>query len=105
MTRNRAIPRMVALAGIVLLALGLPACSSSGCASLPWLTNRYPDSTNVVQRPTYEPDTGKPFFLGGYAGANYDPIFRRRRILNDGETAPVASQPTLSIDQGAWDPD
>ena len=31
----------------------------------------------AVQRPTYGPDTGKPFFLGGYAGANYGPLFPR----------------------------
>ena len=80
MTGKRAMPRMVAFAGILVLSLALPACTSSG---YPFLTNRNPNTDYaeyVVQRPTYGPDTGKPFFLGGYAGANYGPLFPRRAM-------------------------
>jgi hypothetical protein len=55
------------------LALG---CASNGSGST-WLRGPCPDSTNVVQRPTYEIPTTKPLYLGGYAGANYTryPVF------------------------------
>jgi hypothetical protein len=46
-----------------------------GCASEPSVRPQ-PDSSNVVQRPVYlVPDT-KPLYLGGYAGANYEPSAR-----------------------------
>ena len=62
MTGKRAIQRIFAFAGFVVLPLALPACTSSG---YPFLTNRNPNTDYaeyVVARPTYGPDTGKPFF-------------------------------------------
>jgi hypothetical protein len=62
--------RLRALFAGLAIALSL----ASGCASdrsglvSPF---RRSDSTNVVQRPTYEVEGTKPLFLGGYAGANY----------------------------------
>ena len=39
-------------------------------------------------RPSYGPDTGKPFFVGGYAGNDYGPFFQRRAIqVEPGVTA------------------
>jgi hypothetical protein len=105
MTGIRAASRMAGWAGILVFSFGLPACSSSGYLGYPFLTNRNPNSEYAVQRPTYGPDTGKPFFLGGYAGASYDPLFRRQRMLTDVGGPPVTSQPTVSVDQGAWDND
>jgi hypothetical protein len=105
MTAKRAIQRMVAFAGLVILPLALPACTSSG---FPLLTNRNPNrdySRYEVMRPTYGPDTGKPFLLGGYAGANYGPLFSRRAIQYDGGPAMVTPEPTVSVEHGAWQPD
>ena len=81
MTAIRPIRRRVALAGVLLAILALPACSSWRDGSgYPLLTNRNPNREYVVQRPTYGPDTGKPFFVGGYAGDTYAPLFPRRAM-------------------------
>ena len=88
MTWKRAIPRRFAWAAILVLSVAMPACTSSG---YPFLTNRNPNrdySEYVVARPTYGPDTGKPFLLGGYAGANYGPLFPHKRYrVRSWETA------------------
>jgi hypothetical protein len=97
--------RMFGFAGFVVLPLVLPGCTSSG---YPFLTNRNPNTDYgdyVVQRPTYGPDTGKPFFLGGYAGADYGPLLPRRSIQYDGGAMTGAPQPGVSIEHGAWEPD
>jgi hypothetical protein len=91
---------------LALAALGLPACSSWGNGSgYPLFTNRNPNREYVVQRPTYGPDSGKPFFLGGYAGANYGPLFPRSRMQYEAGAVPVTPQPTVSVEHGAWDPE
>jgi hypothetical protein len=107
MTAIRPIRRSAALAGVLLAILALPACSSWRDGSgYPLLTNRNPNREYVVQRPTYGPDTGKPFFVGGYAGANYAPLFPRRAMeYEEGEGVPVGAQPTVSVEHGAWDPE
>lgn len=102
MTWIRATSRTAGLAGVLCLGLGLPACTSSG-TGFPIFTNRNPNKEYAVQRPTYGPDTGKPFYLGGYAGKSYEPLFRRNRVLTDESGQPVATQPTVSVDQGAWE--
>jgi hypothetical protein len=50
----------------------------AGCASERSVRPQ-PDSTNVVQRPTYEVDRAKTLYLGGYAGANYESGVRPAR--------------------------
>jgi hypothetical protein len=57
-------------AGVAIAMSFASGCASdrSGLASSP---SRRSDSTNVVQRPTYEVEGTKPLYLGGYAGANY----------------------------------
>jgi hypothetical protein len=105
MTGKRAIQRLVVFAGFAAIALSLPACTSSG---YPFLTNRNPNrdyGEYMVARPTYGPDTGKPFFLRGYAGADYGPLFPRRAMRYDGGPVTVEPQPALSVEHGAWEPD
>ena len=105
MNGKRAIQRIFAFAGFVVLPLALPACTSSG---FPFLTNRNPNKDYAeysVARPTYGPDTGKPFFVGGYAGADYGPLFPRRAMQYDGGPMNVTPQPSVSVDHGAWEPD
>jgi hypothetical protein len=50
----------------LLLAPVLTGCSSHH------MVRPQPDTTNVVQRPVYEVEGTRPFYLGGYAGASYD---------------------------------
>lgn len=102
---KRGIRRIGGVAASLVLAVGLPACASWGDGSgYPLFTNRNPNKTYTVARPTYEPDTGKPFFLGGYAGANYGAIFPRR-FMDVEQVVPAPSQPKVSVEQGAWDPE
>jgi hypothetical protein len=58
-------PRLIGL--IVLFGPFLSGCSSDRMI--------YPrrGSTNVVRRPTYNLPEGKAVYLGGYAGASYNP--------------------------------
>jgi hypothetical protein len=57
--------------------LAIAISFASGCASDgSGLASRRSDSTNVVQRPTYQVEGTKPLFLGGYAGANYHDFVR-----------------------------
>jgi hypothetical protein len=60
---------------LLFAGLAIAISSASGCASdrtgLASSPSRRSDSTNVVQRPTYEVEGTKPLYLGGYAGANY----------------------------------
>ena len=68
MCRIAAFPGFSCLVGLIILV----GPFLSGCSS-----NRmvYPrrGSTNMVRRPTYNLPEGKPFYLGGYAGASYNP--------------------------------
>jgi hypothetical protein len=106
MTLTQTIRRLPACAGILALSLALPACASWGDGSgYPIFTNRNPNREYAVQRPTYGPDTGKPFFIKGYAGADYGPLFPRRRMQLEEGTVPVTTQPAVSVEEGAWDPD
>jgi hypothetical protein len=50
----------------------LPACGPDGFTA-PWLRGPDPASPYVVNRPAYA-DGARPFFVSGYAGANYEPI-------------------------------
>ena len=56
------------LIGLVFLL----AAVAPGCA---WdrVERPCPDTTNVVQRPTYPVEGTKPLYIGGYAGAYYGP--------------------------------
>ncbi|QEH33949.1 hypothetical protein OJF2_24810 [Aquisphaera giovannonii] len=54
------------------LLLCVLAFSLAGCASHRGLRTA-PDSQNVVQRPVYPAPGSRPFYIGGYAGADYRP--------------------------------
>jgi hypothetical protein len=101
MTAKRTIRRFGGMAAVLGLAFCLPAC-----AFPPWLNNRGPNAQYDVQRPTYGPgpDTGRPFFVGGYAGADYGPLFPRRMQL-ESEVQPGPTQPNISVESGGWNPE
>lgn len=69
--------RIVAGAGGVALLITLGGMLP-GCAGDRSLGSR-PDTTRIAQRPTYPIEGTRPLFLGGYAGANYDPATRPSR--------------------------
>jgi hypothetical protein len=101
MTAKRTMRRVGGFAALLGLALCIPAC-----AFPPWLSNRGPNAVYDVQRPNYDgPDTGKPFFMGGYAGADYGPLFPRRRMQVQEAGQPTAAQPSISVESGAWNPE
>jgi hypothetical protein len=60
--------RRAYLIGLVsLLSLSFPGCASDR------MVCPQRDGINVVRRPTYEGPGEKTMYLGGYAGATYDP--------------------------------
>jgi hypothetical protein len=63
--------RATLMATAVLLGVA-PACGPDGFTA-PWLRGPDPASPYVVNRPAYA-DGARPFFVSGYAGANYEPI-------------------------------
>ncbi len=66
--------RIASLAGLArLLGLAVVIGSTvSGCSSDRMILPER-GSTNVVRRPIYNAPEGKAVYLGGYAGASYDP--------------------------------
>jgi hypothetical protein len=67
MSRTASLAGRVCLIGLALAVGPLVAGCSSDRSYRP-----QPDTTNVVQRPTYDVDGAKTLYFGGYAGANYD---------------------------------
>jgi hypothetical protein len=67
MSRTASLAGRVCLIGLALAVGPLVAGCSSDRSYRP-----QPDTSSVVQRPTYEVEGAKTLYLGGYAGANYD---------------------------------
>ena len=64
-------PCLLGFARLIGLAILIGPCFS-GCSS-DRMVRPERESTNVVRRPTYDVPEGKTVYLGGYAGASYDP--------------------------------
>ena len=75
------------------------------CAFPPWLNNRGPNAVYDVQRPTYGPDTGKPFFRGWLCGCGLWPAVPACRMQLESEGQPVHDRPSVSVESGAWTPE
>lgn len=112
--------------GIVVLLVVSPACGPDGFTA-PWLRGPDPAAPYVANRPAYA-DGARPFFVSGYAGANYEPIVGGPRAafgvplpgpapppgLPAGPPpglpaeplpppAPPSGAPAVSVSQGAWE--
>jgi hypothetical protein len=100
------IPKPRPLAGtlaIILLSGYLPACNHPEGAPPPWI--RRPDSGRVSLRPIYDGSQARPFVLGGYAGANYVPPVVGRRVMVGQPVPPPQGQPSVTVNQGTWEPE
>jgi hypothetical protein len=105
---------------IIALLIVAPACDP-GKFQAPWL--RPPDSPYVVNRPAYT-DGARPFFISGYAGANYDSFVPGQRPITGmpapapvppaalpagppplAPTGPPAGPPAVTVSEGAWQTD
>jgi hypothetical protein len=85
---------------IGLLGFSIPACHSPGGH---WGWHEPRDSTNVAYRPAYERPGTRPFYPGGYAGADYGPS--RPRRPRAGDLGPGLDPNPLgpTINQGTWE--
>jgi hypothetical protein len=97
--------RWAGIAGLLVLA---PACTSDGMFSR-WLGGPGATSPYVANRPIY-PDGGRPFFIGGYAGANYEPIIGGARpVVGPPVPVPAPVPPpgppevSVTVNQGSWE--
>jgi hypothetical protein len=92
---------LAGLLATIALALFLPACHAPGQPPAPWIRQPSADSSNVTMRPPWDSTEVRPFVLGGYAGASYGPgVFGRRAFF--AQPAPPQSQPSVTVDRGAW---
>jgi len=106
----------VVIAAILVVS---PACGPDGFTA-PWLRGPDPASPYVVNRPAYA-DGARPFFISGYAGANYDSILGGPRAVfgvpvpaplpppgspaglpPEPPPGPPAGPPAVSVSQGSW---
>jgi hypothetical protein len=102
MAESRAKRPRIKLLGIVLFALPIPACSAPNGAPHPWL-RPFSRDANVVQRPTYEAPGERRFYVSGYAGHNYGPVFRGRAIVTDPAVSVPPGAPAVSVGHGTWE--
>ncbi|MGO9465728.1 MAG: hypothetical protein ACLQIB_37695 [Isosphaeraceae bacterium] len=100
----------VAIAAILVAA---PACGPDGFTA-PWLRGPNVASPYVVNRPAYA-DGARPFFISGYAGANYEPLgarpvygvpgpapVRAPVLTPEPPPAPPAGPPAVTVSEGSW---
>jgi hypothetical protein len=102
MIGQRSKPRRRHLLGIVLLAIGLPACNGPGPLS------PGDGSSRIAYRPVATSLRGRPFFVSGYGGADYSPARPRRRAPSGDAPAYVTPMPapnpaSVTVSQGTWD--
>jgi hypothetical protein len=64
--------RAISWGAIAMILLASPACGPDGFTA-PWMRSPDGASPYIVNRPAYA-DGARPFFVGGYAGANYEPF-------------------------------
>jgi hypothetical protein len=100
----RTTPRRIRFLGIILLAIGLPACHGGGPLS-PHLGD---GSGRVAYRPVPTSLRGRPFYVSGYGGNDYSPARPRRMAPNGDSPAYVAPMPapnprSVTVSQGTWD--
>jgi hypothetical protein len=100
----RTTPRRIRSLGMVLLAIGLPACHGAG----PLSPDQADGSRRVAYRPVPTSLRGRPFYVSGYGGADYTPA-RPRRMAPSGDASayvapmPAPNPPSVTISQGTWD--
>ncbi len=70
-----------------------PGCGPDGFTA-PWLRSPDPAAPWVANRPAYA-DGARPFFVSGYAGANYEPIVGGPRAAFGVPLPGPARPPTL----------
>ena len=101
MTRSSIVKERLALLGISSLALAFSACNGSGTTA-PW--RRPANDSYVAQRPPFDENGRKNFFVSGYAGATYGPLVPRSRMPRQSPSEPGVSlgEPRTIVEEGSW---
>lgn len=111
MAENRISGRLARALMMIPLALALPACRTAGG---PAPLVRTPDgsttpdvstSTRWSLRPILDGEGYRPFYLAGYAGASYGPGLFSGRVPVGTPVAQPAGTPSVTVEQGTWDPE
>ncbi len=112
-----ALQRRACWAVIAAILVVAPACGPDGFTA-PWLRGPDVASPYVANRPAYA-DGARPFFISGYAGANYEPLGARPvfgvpvpaplpapvappGLSPEPPPGPPAGPPAVSVSDGAW---
>ncbi len=64
-----------------------------------------PTTSRFSLRPILDGEGGRPYYVGGYAGASYGPgLFSRRAVVGTPVAQPSGT-PSVTVDQGTWEPE
>lgn len=92
MKDTRTAARRYASLGLSMVAIAMPACHGAGTAS------------RVAYKPVPTSLRGRPFYVSGYAGADYTPARPRRAVgVPAGPAYVPAGPPAVTVRQGTWD--
>ncbi len=97
--------RLAATLPIIALSVILPACHSPGGPPPPSV--RSPDGTtsSFSLRPILDGAGYRPYYVGGYAGASYGPGLFSRRGAAGIPPAQQSGSPSVTVEQGTWQPE
>jgi hypothetical protein len=93
---------------LIALSISLPACNAPGGPPPPLV--RSPDGSTPTTnrfslRPILDGEGGRPYYIGGYAGASYGPgLFSRRSTVGTPVIQP-SGPPSVTVNQGTWEPE
>ncbi len=101
MTRSTFLRDRLAWLAISSLALASSACNGPGMTA-PWRRSST-DDVYIAQRPPFDASGRKNFYVSGYAGATYGPIFQNRARPRVSALPDVSEgQPRTVIEEGDW---
>jgi hypothetical protein len=89
---------------IGVLSFLVPACKTPGGPPPPWVRSPDTGSTNVTMRPIFDGQRRRPFYISGYAGANYAPELFGRRGLIGTPVSSAPAQPVVTVEPGTLEP-
>jgi hypothetical protein len=93
---------------LVALSMTVPACNAPGRPPPPLVQTpdgSTPTTSRFALRPILNGEGYRPYYVGGYAGASYGPdLFSRRATVGTPIPQP-SGPPSVTVNQGTWEPE
>lgn len=92
---------------LIALLATVPACRAPGGPPPPTVQSAdgAPTTTRFSLRPILNGEGGRPYYVGGYAGASYGPGLFSRRAFVGTPAAAAGGPPAVTVNQGNWEPE